>query len=138
MSNEERQDIKVTGVSGSGNKVEASKFEVTGMKSDHRSGKNTVVHGDAGLVGGKHTFQDNAAGIQNFKGVSAGTSSSSDSEDAKKKKLHQKLSFFEKKYSSNQMSSEEYKKKLLEHINEYEELEDYEKASELLDRANQI
>ncbi len=125
----------MTGVSGTGNKVEASRIEVAGIKNDHRSGKNTVVHGDAGLVGGKHTFKDNAAGIQNFKGTSAGTSSSSDSEDAKKKKLHQKLSFFEKKYSSN---PEELKKKLLELINEYEELEDYEKASELLDRANEI
>jgi hypothetical protein len=123
----------VTGVSGTGNKVEASRIDVTGIKSDQRSSENIKVHGDAGLVGGKHTFKDNAAGIQNFKGTSSGTSSSSDSEDAKKKKLHQKLSFCEKKYSSN---PEELKKKLLEISNEYEELEDYEKASELLDRAN--
>jgi hypothetical protein len=125
----------VTGISGTGHDVKASTIEVTGLKSDQRSSENVEVHGDAGLVGGKHTFKDNAAGIQNFKGISAGTSSSSDSEDAKKKKLHQKLSFFEKKYSSN---PEEFKKKLLELCNEYEELEDYEKAGELLDRANQI
>ncbi len=125
----------MAGITGTGHEIKASKIEVTGIKSDHRSGKNMEVHGDAGLVGGKHTFKDNAAGIQNFKGVSAGTSSSSDSEDAKKKKLHQKLSFVEKKYSSN---PEEFKKKLLELSNEYEELQDYEKATELWDRANQI
>ncbi len=53
----------------------------------------------------------------------------------RKKSYKKKLLFYEKKYSSN---PEELKKILLEISKEFEDLEDYEKAEELLDRANQI
>ncbi len=143
----------MTGVSGSGHKFEASEINAIGVRNDHRSGNDVNIHGGVHrMVGGSLTFNDKAAGIQNFQNdaagtqnfkdnltgipnVDQGTSSSSDSEDAKKKELHEKLLFYEDKYSSN---PEELKEKLLEISNEYEELKDWKKAKELLNRANQI